>query len=36
MALLGAVIAEAIVHHYGREEFLRGPPTLSGSSPSAP
>src|ERR671921_1099587 len=23
MALLGAVIAEAIVHHYGREEFLR-------------
>lgn len=23
MARLGAVIAEAIVHHYGREEFLR-------------
>ena len=23
MALLGAVIAEAIVHHYGRDEFLR-------------
>mgnify|MGYP004490985307 CR=1 FL=1 len=23
MAQLGAVITEAIVHHYGREEFLR-------------
>ena len=23
MARLGAVIAEAIVHHYGRDEFLR-------------
>jgi uncharacterized protein len=23
MAILGAVIGEAIVHHYGRDEFLR-------------
>jgi uncharacterized protein len=23
MARLGAVIAQAIIHHYGREEFLR-------------
>src|SRR3974390_2084455 len=23
MATLGAVIAEAVVHHYGRDEFLR-------------
>jgi len=36
MAALGRVIAEAIVHEYGRDEFLRRPPTPSGFNPSAP
>jgi hypothetical protein len=36
MTRLGAVIGEAIVHHYGRDELLRVLPTPSGSSRSAP
>ena len=36
MTRLGAVIAEAIVIEYGRDEFLAGSPIPSGSSPSAP
>ena len=35
MTCLGAVIAEAIVHHYGRDELLRRL-TRSGSNRSVP
>jgi len=34
MTRLGAVMSEAIVHHYGRDELLRRSPTPSGSSRS--
>jgi hypothetical protein len=35
MASLGRVIVEAVVHHYGRDEFLRRLAHPFGSSPLA-
>jgi hypothetical protein len=35
MTRLGAVICEAIIQHYGRDELLRRLAHPSGSSPSA-
>jgi uncharacterized protein len=36
MTRLGAVIGEAIVHNYGRDELLRASRTHSGSNRSEP
>jgi len=36
MTRLGAIMCEAIIHHYGRDELLRRRRIPSGSSPSVP
>ena len=36
MASLGAIITQAVVHHYGRDEFLERLPIPSGFSRSVP